>query len=155
MEFEFFNTIPATGNGYYKLVMWKIIENVTPKYTEVFSSDFSSWTEGEPDDFTITDNGGSPTIENDGDRAKMTADGFLNKYKIILIPDLIAEINRKYRIGVKIDQGGLYISSGGNQVFLSTTGTFQVLLIAGSTQIRLRANGAISIIDDLIIEEEI
>jgi hypothetical protein len=151
ITFTFNDIIPATGNGYYKLLIWSAgILNVTPRFTEIFSSDFSSWNEGIPDDFIIEKTIGNPVLENDANRAKISGTA---PWRIKLQPDIITEINREYRITINLIQGRITLNSGINHANISAIGINTVSLFAGNTNIYIQANNNTTIIDDLKIEE--
>lgn len=154
IQLTFFDVIPATGSGYYLFTCWYIIDQVPARYNQVFTSPFTDWTGDVPDGFTVeTPFLGSPTCEEDTDRAKLTRDGM---YRCRLLPVLTLEINRNYRITIKIDLGNVVLISGSSQVTLSTTGTFTVLLMAADTELVIKQGSAdIAIIDSILIEEEL
>ncbi|MBA7534797.1 hypothetical protein ES705_27046 [subsurface metagenome] len=151
LKFTFLDSIPATGNGYYKVSIWKVIEDVDPYFTEIFYSDFSSWTEGEPDGWIVEEPlFGSATIVNDNNRCKFINDA-LGKVKII--PDVTITANTTYRISLKLDQGDLLIKSAFIQSIISFTGEYSFYFTPKFNTIKISSNtAATSILDWVKIE---
>jgi hypothetical protein len=152
--FTFNAAIPATGNGYYKLFMWSVgLVNVPPRYINIFTSSFTDWTGDVPDGFTVEfPAAGNPTIEEDTDRALLTADGVS---RVRLISTITLEIGREYRLSLNIISGNIRVVCGTNSYSLNSIGTSTITFTATATTLSIR-NGYLStaLIDDLVIDEK-
>lgn len=154
LKFSFEDHIPATGNGYYTVIIWKIIDQVDPYYTEIFYSDFSSWSEGIPDDWTTEEPElGGATIENDSSRCKFNNDAY---GKVKILPDISLDIFRQYRISLKLDSGDLLVKSGFNQHIISAAGEYIFeFYILGTAELKFCSNTATTSILDWVKIESI
>jgi len=153
ITFTFHDAIPVTGNGYYRVLIWNPgIANVTPRYTNVFTSTFTSWTGDVPDGYTVEiPFFSSASIVNSSGRALMTKDGISS---IRLIPEVTFEQGREYRLSLNLVSGNVKLICGNITYSILIAGINTITFVADGTSLTIKNGTAASaIIDDLVIDE--
>lgn len=145
IRFTFNDVIPTSGNGYYKVVIWKIIYDVELRYTELLNIQFTS--ESDLDYFTYSI-GDSYSINVLEGKLNIGADYL----PMQLLFDYLVTVGAQYRISIKIDTGSIKLINVKTEVVL-TTGIYSLNVVANNTHIGFQAHNSMSVDIDYIILE--
>ena len=150
VKLTFFEAIPATGNGYFTLSLWKIVREILPGYAIIFESEMDDATGLNmvvtDENATYNFNAGVLEIYNGGS-------GIANVTGIIT--SCYPTPGKKYRVTVNLTLGNLkFFDNTNNYVALPVPGVHQFDFNAVSSYFRFKSlSGNYTSIDSLKIEE--